>query len=313
MDSSPTQPSSSSAPSSSPPPSQSPVPPSPTSSVSTVKQHRGREYNLYDAVAGRITLNDPLRLPPPSFSSTTTSPNFTTTTNTTTNTTNTTSSQQEQRQQQRQGRRRSSFSAPPRAGAPRLAPEEVLFRRRKAPTRYAESDIYWANEDLDDGGGGGGSAALPGSGLLVSVHRYASLFYEHVGLKGGDDGGGSSSGVWVGRDGQGAEEEGGGSVGGLSRGDKKRLVDERSMEESALLAFGILLEEAGREVLGRGGEKVFVEGSGRSGEDGERGGGGGGAGGWWMEGDGTEVIIEGEAGRLKERERGVKRRKVGEV
>lgn len=172
----------------------------------------------------------------------------------------------------------------------------MLFRRKRAPTRYAESDIYWANEDLGGDGGGDGDAELPSSGLLVSVHRYASLFYEHVRLKGG------SWGVWAGR----SREEGGGvgRRGGVIAAERgnKRSVDERSMEESALLAFGILLEEAGREVLGRGGEKVFVEGSSRRGEDGE---GGGGV-------EGVEVIMEREAGRRKEKERGVKRRKVNE-
>lgn len=36
-------------------------------------------------------------------------------------------------------------------------------------------------------------------------------------------------------------------------------VNERSMDETALLAFGILLEEAGRDVLGRHGDLVFTE------------------------------------------------------
>lgn len=48
-------------------------------------------------------------------------------------------------------------------------------------------------------------------------------------------------------------EVGGGATGG-------RSVDERSMDETALLAFGILLEEASREVLGQRGDLVFTEG-----------------------------------------------------
>ena len=40
-----------------------------------------------------------------------------------------------------------------------------------------------------------------------------------------------------------------------------RIIDERSMDGTALLAFGILLEEASREVLGKRGDLVFTEGS----------------------------------------------------
>ncbi|KAM7213878.1 hypothetical protein V8F06_010756 [Rhypophila decipiens] len=38
-----------------------------------------------------------------------------------------------------------------------------------------------------------------------------------------------------------------------------RKLDERSMDETALLAFAILLEEAGRSSLGKTGDLVFVE------------------------------------------------------
>ncbi|KAI9167622.1 hypothetical protein HJFPF1_03755 [Paramyrothecium foliicola] len=105
------------------------------------------------------------------------------------------------------------------------APEEVLFRRKHAPERYAEHDIYQAHErDLPRGGRG----VLPESDLLKAVHGYTSRFY-----------------------------------GALERDQRYldgRNVDERSMDETALLAFGILLEEAGREVLGRRGDMVFTEG-----------------------------------------------------
>ena len=37
-------------------------------------------------------------------------------------------------------------------------------------------------------------------------------------------------------------------------------IDEKSMDETALLAFGILLEEAAREGLGKRGDLVFTEG-----------------------------------------------------
>jgi hypothetical protein len=106
-------------------------------------------------------------------------------------------------------------------------PEEVLFRRRNAPQRYAEHDVYFANErELPAAGQG----ALPDSDLLTAVHGYTSKFYEAVAKRA------SRTGV-----------------------APDRAVDERSMDETALLAFGILLEEAGREVLGRRGDLVFTE------------------------------------------------------
>jgi hypothetical protein len=105
-----------------------------------------------------------------------------------------------------------------------FAPEEVLFRRRNAPERYAEYDIYHAHErDLPHSGRG----VLPESDLLGVIHAYSSKFY-----------------------------------GALDRSQRQmdgRNVDGRSMDETALLAFGILLEEAGKEVLGRRGDLVFTE------------------------------------------------------
>jgi len=41
---------------------------------------------------------------------------------------------------------------------------------------------------------------------------------------------------------------------------EKESADWCSMDETALLAFGILLEEAGREILGNTGDLVFTEG-----------------------------------------------------
>lgn len=110
---------------------------------------------------------------------------------------------------------------------PVLAPEEVLFSRTNAPQRYAEKDMYFAHEDLSDGGRG----ALPDSDLVKALHGYASHFYEAMGQR--------------------HDREG--------RGNTAR-ADERSMDETALLAAGILLEEAVRESLGRNGDVVFTEG-----------------------------------------------------
>lgn len=127
-------------------------------------------------------------------------------------------------------RRRGSLAGRYSSRNPRLAPEEVLFRRKHAPVRYAEQDIYWANEDLP----GGGLGHLPDGDLLRSVHGYASRFYEAAAARLGP--------------------RGRGAVGA-------RIVDERSMDETALLAFGVLLEEACRDALGRTGDLAFTEAS----------------------------------------------------
>ena len=102
----------------------------------------------------------------------------------------------------------------------------MLFRRKHAPPRYHEYDIYWAHEDLPHYGQG----LLPESNLLTSIHAYTSRFYEATAARLGPS-------CSVGR----------------------RTIDERSMDETALLAFGILLEEAAREVLGKRGDLVFTE------------------------------------------------------
>jgi hypothetical protein len=113
---------------------------------------------------------------------------------------------------------------------PPLAPEEVLFRRKSAPPRYAEKDIYFAGTDALSP-----NQKLPESDLLKAVHGYAAGFYEGLAV----------------------EQEGGGKSWRLGG----RLVDERSMDGTALLAFGILLEEAAREALGKKGDLVFTEGA----------------------------------------------------
>jgi hypothetical protein len=96
-----------------------------------------------------------------------------------------------------------------------VPPQDILYKRYNAPPRYAESDVYFANEKKDN-------LDLPDSDLLKAVHAYTSDFY--------------------------------------SRAVKDLKYDFKSMDETALLAFGILLEEASREVLGRTGDLVFTEG-----------------------------------------------------
>lgn len=103
------------------------------------------------------------------------------------------------------------------------SPSEVLFRRRDAPERYLDHDIYNANErNLIDGG----RDILPGSDLLKAIHQYVSLFYAS------------------------------------HRPSKKQhgKLDMRSLDGTALLAFGILIEELVRDFLGRRGHLVFTKG-----------------------------------------------------
>lgn len=69
----------------------------------------------------------------------------------------------------------------------------------------------------------GHNRSLPDSELLKAIHTYASDFYDHATID-------------------------------------KRQGDFRSMDETALLALGILLEEAAKETLGATGDLAFVEG-----------------------------------------------------
>ena len=105
-----------------------------------------------------------------------------------------------------------------------VPPEEVLFRRKGAPTRYEEDDFYWADRNLT------GNQKLPESDLLKAIHAYASDFYGRA-MKG------------------------------------KGKVDFESLDETALLAVGILMEEMACEALGETGDLAFVEGE----DDGVRG------------------------------------------
>ncbi|ODM23105.1 hypothetical protein SI65_00694 [Aspergillus cristatus] len=106
-----------------------------------------------------------------------------------------------------------------------VRPEEVLFRRLNAPTRYEETDFYFAHENLPS------TCPLPSSELLESIHAYSADFYDHATVDRGQD-------------------------------------DYQSMDETALIAMGILLEEMARESLGETGDLVLVEGEEIS--DGER-------------------------------------------
>ncbi|KAL2129216.1 hypothetical protein VTI74DRAFT_8080 [Chaetomium olivicolor] len=173
----------------------SPVSPARSLTASTApKRPRGREASIYDAVAGRVTLNNTLL-------DSSTNPAVKTT------------------------RRLTTTSSRYNSRDAKLTPEEALFRRKSAPVRYAEHDIYWASEDLPPG-----TRMLPDSGLLKAIHGYTSRFYQAAAARLGPQ-------CVIG----------------------SRVVDERSMDETALLALGVLLEEAGREALGRRGDLVFIE------------------------------------------------------
>lgn len=121
-----------------------------------------------------------------------------------------------------------------------VPPETVLYRSRNAPPRYAESDIYFANERRS-------VTNLPESDLLKSLHSYASDFYSRSCL---DEG----------------------------------LDDWGSLDGTALIALGILLEESSLEVLGETGDLVFTE--------------------------GEEVVDRTDSSRSKSRERPYKKRRL---
>ncbi|RKU49452.1 hypothetical protein DL546_007583 [Coniochaeta pulveracea] len=157
-----------------------------------------RQANVYDAVAGRVSSTHPLH-------ATKANPAL-------------------------------ALGNPSSERDPRLAPEEVYSRRKKAKPRYAEFDTYFA---LGTDRLSGHHRELPDSDMLKSIHAYTARFYEAKALERDED-----------RIRKGKEPRS--FVGG-------RLVDERSMNETALLAMGILLEEAGREILGSRGDLVFTE------------------------------------------------------
>ena len=96
-----------------------------------------------------------------------------------------------------------------------VPPEEVLFRRRGAPVRYEEDDLYSADRRLGPG------QKLPDSDLLKALHAYASEYYSV--LAGNDD------------------------------------LNFKSLDETALLALGVLVEEAATAALRETGHLALVE------------------------------------------------------
>lgn len=100
-----------------------------------------------------------------------------------------------------------------------VPPEEVLFRRKQAPQRYEEDDMYFQDRFLPNEG-----RELPSSDLLTALHAYASDFY-----------------------------------GGLQRRGTHCERDWASLDETALLAMGILLEEQCKHELGETGHLALLE------------------------------------------------------
>lgn len=104
-----------------------------------------------------------------------------------------------------------------------VPPEEVLFRRKGAPVRYEEDDVYFAHRHLSV------DQSLPDSELLKTLHAYAADYYGTV-----------------------ASED---------------SADFKSLDETALLALGFLIEEAAKDVVGQTGDLALAECSNPEGRD----------------------------------------------
>lgn len=106
-----------------------------------------------------------------------------------------------------------------------LRPEEVLLRRVNAPDDIPH-DYYDVDLKLDPE-----TQELPDADLLKDIHGYVSEFYETLSVD-------TTSGTGT---------------------EDRNAADFKSLDETALLAMGILLEEACKETLGENGDMVFSE------------------------------------------------------
>lgn len=97
-----------------------------------------------------------------------------------------------------------------------VPPEEALYRRKDAPVRYEEDDVYFQHRHLR------ADQRLPDSDLLKAIHAYAADFYARTTTDGGK-------------------------------------ADEKSLDETALLAIGILLEEAAAKCMTKTGGLALLE------------------------------------------------------
>jgi len=121
-----------------------------------------------------------------------------------------------------------------------ISADTILYRRKRAPKRNPENDIYFADRYLD----ASKDQALPDSDLLKSIHQYASDFYATVPL---------AEPVQARR----KRNEQGELIAGQPR--PPRSYDYKSLDGTALIAMGILVEEMARDALGESGHLVFTE------------------------------------------------------
>ncbi|EON66705.1 hypothetical protein W97_05951 [Coniosporium apollinis CBS 100218] len=138
-------------------------------------KRKRREATVYDAVAGRVGPNGFLDLPPAKA----------------------------------KDRNTASSSTLP------IPPEEALFKRKDAPARYEENDIYFASRYLES------NQILPDSDLLKAMHAYASDYYSEAPAT-------------------------------------TAAKDFKSLDETSLLAMGILMEEAAAAALDETGDLALV-------------------------------------------------------
>lgn len=124
-----------------------------------------------------------------------------------------------------------------------LSAQQVLFQRTGAPTIYAERvDEYNFAARLPRG-------AIPDSDLLKALHTYASDFYGRTY---------DPRGHRIKRRRKVKCDNGAEGV----RAKKERLracQDFKSMDETALLAMGVLMEEMMRESVGETGDLAFTQ------------------------------------------------------
>ena len=119
-----------------------------------------------------------------------------------------------------------------------IRPDEHLFGLKGALQRYQEYDYYYAHErDFPENG----AASLPESDLLKAIHGYTSHFYHRTGM-------GEMNLALQGKPHRKAHSM------------PQRNFNTKSMDGTALLAFGILVEEAANEFLGQTGDLAFTEG-----------------------------------------------------
>lgn len=118
---------------------------------------------------------------------------------------------------------------------------------RKGMVDWEKNTVVWDRDEQREEREREGMMMLPSSELLEAVHAYTSDFYGALGRSASSSRRKERAGKKKSR--RDDDDESAGS-----------RWDFGSMDETALLAFGILLEESVREALGEEGDMVFVEG-----------------------------------------------------